>query len=108
MDGNPPPPGCYPLSMRTMSTRVMVLVLAGSTCGCRASHKEPDRTLIESRYSSLDVSDGVSRDEAIVVAQHYMLSKGRDFDWFIDVPNEVTDSGDDWEIIFKNKNDGWG
>jgi hypothetical protein len=63
--------------------------IAGVMCGCSSVsviHSEPDRALIESRYSRLDPSHGVSREDAVIIAEHYMLSEGYDYDWFIAAP----------------------
>ena len=94
-------------------TILLAVIVVGTLCGCSsvsALRSEPDRTLIESRYSSLDRTHGVSRDDAVIIAQHYMLSKGYDYDWFIGSPKKVSDDSEQnsWTVEFAPKEDGYG
>ncbi len=102
--------------MLTMRCTIFMLLLATSTpilCSCRSLRErraEPDRTSIEAQYSKVDLSRGVSREDAVVIAQHYMLSKGYDYDWFVAAPEKVTEDAaqNAWTVSFEPKEDGHG
>jgi hypothetical protein len=99
--------------MRLAVTKFLIVSTACVICGCSSlvvKHSEPDRIAIEQRYGSLDLSHGVSRDDAVVVAQHYMLSKGYDYDWWIASPTKTDDdpTQNAWAVEFAPKEDGNG
>lgn len=90
--------------------RLFATILAASLAACRSvpPHVEPDRALIQERWSGIDRTDGVSEDESVVLAQHHMLSSGLDSDWFVDRPESVRDDGDHWTVEFEPREDGRG
>lgn len=98
----------------TMRSSIKILLMAATVsmmCGCSTfKHPEPDRAAIEQRYASLDLSHGVSRENSVVVAQHYMFSKGYDYDWWIDSPTEINDDlqQNTWTVEFAPKEGGYG
>src|SRR5215510_971008 len=99
--------------MRSTIASLLPVAAAAMICGCSSvsvTHSEPDRASIEAQYSKLDLSHGVSREDAVVVAQHYMLSKGYDYDWWIASPTKVDDDAgqNTWTVVFAPKEDGYG
>ena len=93
--------------------RVLIIASIGISFGCssvKIAHSDPNPALIESQFAKLDVSHGVSREDAVVIAQHYMLSKGYDYDWFVAAPKKVTDDPvkNIWTVEFEPKEDGYG
>jgi hypothetical protein len=97
----------------TSNASVLIGAVFGMLCGCTSVpvvRSEPDRTLIESQYSRLDLTHGVSREDAVTIAQHYMLSKGYDYDWFVASSKKVTDDSkiNSWIVEFEPKEDGYG
>jgi hypothetical protein len=99
--------------MRLAITTFLIVATASMICGCGSlvvKHPEPDRAAIEQKYSSLDLSHGVSRDGALIVAQHYMLSKGYDSHWWIASATKIDDDStqNTWTVEFAPKEDGSG
>lgn len=67
--------------------------------------QKPDyKTEIKEKYKQLNLSDGVSKEEAIVIAQNYMIDEGLDKSYVILKP-AVEDfefnQWNEWRIIFK-------
>lgn len=93
-------------------TLFLIAATAGILGGCVSAvkHSEPDRSAIEQQFGSLDLSQGVSREDAVIVAQHYMLTKGYDYDWWIAAPTRVDDDPgqNSWTVEFAPKEDGYG
>jgi hypothetical protein len=99
--------------MRSFITIPLMAATVSAICGCSSlvvKHSEPDRAAIEQRYSGLVLSHGVSREDSVVVAQHYMLSKGYDYDWWIESPTKIDDDPqrNTWTVEFAPKEDGYG
>jgi len=100
--------------MRPALTASLLIVTAlGAVCGCSlisTPHPEPDRGLIESQFSRLDLAHGISRGDAVIIAEHYMLSKGYDYDWYVASPSKVSDEPErnSWTVEFEPKEDGYG
>ena len=99
--------------MRSTFVTFLIVTAVGMICGCSSvsvMHSEPDRASIEAQYSKLDLSHGVSREDAVVIAQHYMLSKGHDYDWFVAAPKKVSEDSvqNTWTVEFEPKEDGYG
>ncbi|MDD2751565.1 MAG: hypothetical protein PHN59_00330 [Candidatus Omnitrophica bacterium] len=71
---------------------LIILVLTVSYEKGGAMAERPDyRTQIKDKFSRLDLSDGVSKEEAVVIAQNYLIEKGIDKDCNIMKP-EVKES----------------
>lgn len=69
-----------------------ILVLSISYGKGGAMAEKPDyRIQIKDKFSQLDLSDGVSKEEAVVIAQNYLIEKGIDKDCNILKP-EVKES----------------
>jgi hypothetical protein len=99
----------YHAAMRSIPASVVLAVAVTCSASCHsARHAEPDRALVESRNASVDRTDGVSRDEAIAIAQHHMLANGHDRDWFVEPPENVSEEADCWTVTFQPREDGWG
>jgi hypothetical protein len=99
--------------MRSTIVSLLIITAAGMICGCSSvlvTHSEPDRASIEAKYSKLDLSRGVSREDAVVIAQHYMLFRGYDYDWYIAAPEKVSEDSvqKSWTLEFQPKANGWG
>ena len=98
--------------MRSILITGVVAIMLGTLCtGCSsvsAGRSEPDRALIEAQYTTVEHANGISREEAVIIAQHYMLTKGHDYDWFVGAPIEVTEEDKSWTVTFEPKEDGYG
>jgi hypothetical protein len=46
--------------------------------GAPMSERPDYKTQIKEKYKKIDLSDGVSKEEAIVIAQNYLIEQGRD------------------------------
>ena len=44
----------------------------------------------------------------MIIAQHYMLTKGHDYDWVVAAPKDVTEDDKGWTVTFEPKEDGYG
>lgn len=61
---------------------------------------------IKEKYRQINLSDGVSKEEAIIIAQNYLIDEGLDKNYIISKPT-VEDfefsQWNEWRIIFKAK-----
>jgi len=65
--------------------------------------EKPDyKTEIQEKYRQLNLSDGVSKEEAIIIAQNYMIEEGFDRRYILMKPN-VEESGFEkyWKVTFR-------
>lgn len=65
--------------------------------------ERPDyKVEIQEKYRQIDLSDDVSQEEAIIIAQNYMIEERLDKSYAIARPAvEELDFGNKWEVIFK-------
>jgi hypothetical protein len=99
--------------MRLIISLLLIVITAGIISGCGSlpvKHSEPDRTAIEQAYNDLDLSHGASREDAVIIAQHDMLAKGYDYDWWVGAPTKIDDDAkqNTWTVEFAPKEDGNG
>jgi len=93
--------------MRYLIAKAFIVIFI--FCGC-ATIPEPNRPSIETAYQQINVSDGISMEEAITISQRFMLRNNFEADWYVSKPKqaEMDSEGKNWRVIFKPKNDGWG
>lgn len=84
---------------------VMILFTAAS---CASVPK--DAAGIRERLNAINTGDGVDKNEALVIAQNFMLDNGFDYDWDVTKPrnDKESDNGAFWSIAFDPLEDGWG
>jgi hypothetical protein len=66
------------------------------------------RTEIKEKFKKINLSDGVSKEEAIIIAQNYMLENNGEEDYIIPsaeifAENDPYWSKESWHISFKTK-----
>jgi hypothetical protein len=82
-----------------------ILILINNFRGV-AMAKEPDyKVEIQEKFKQLDLSEGVNKEEAIIIAQNYLIEQGWDKDYIIAKPivkdfrNKLYGS-EEWEVTF--------
>ena len=81
----------------------MLLMLLLTTNKGVAMGEVPNyKTEIKEKYKQIDVSNGVSKGKAVIIAQNYMIEKKLDRDYIITKP-KVEDllMFNQWEITFR-------
>lgn len=83
---------------------ILFNVIFFNTSCARVPIKErpSDYHYYKEKLKEINKSDGISREEAIIIAQNYAIEQGLDKDYIITNPT-VKDftSSNDWEITFK-------
>jgi hypothetical protein len=67
----------YTVLILLLISTIAFMPLEGVCMGDTPNYKEQ----IKEKYKKIDLSDGVSREEAIVIAQNYLIEKGIDKDY---------------------------
>lgn len=64
--------------------------------------KGPDyKAVIQEKFKQLDLSDGVSKEEAIIIAQNYLIEQELDKKYVLRKPEvDERDFGTEWVITF--------
>ncbi|MDH4163634.1 MAG: hypothetical protein OEW15_13235 [Nitrospirota bacterium] len=89
--------------------RTVIISLAClSAIGCATTLPVVNKEEINKQMTLVNVSDGVNRDEALILARNYMVNTGYDYDWNVNKPKTIEDAGDYWAITFPPLEDGWG
>ena len=91
-----------------MKITIIIIAACFIVMGCAATFPEVNKQEINEQMKLVNVSDGVNREEAVIMAKNYMVNKGYDFDWNVSNPKAVEDAGDHWAITFSPLEDGWG
>jgi hypothetical protein len=96
--------------MESTFIRTLPVLFACALPGCVSAPPSLDRAAIAAKAAAVDRSDGISKDEAVALAQEFMLSHALDYDWIVARPKSVTEPGErnEWSIVFAPKEDGWG
>ena len=83
---------------------MLLIALLITNKGVAMGERLDYRTGIQEKYRQLNLSDGVSKEEAIIIAQNYMIQKGLDKNYIISKPT-VEDfefsQWNEWRVIFK-------
>ena len=54
-----------------------------SSIGAAMAQAPDYKELIKGKYKNIDLSEGVSKEEAIIIAQNYLIGKGEDKIFYI-------------------------
>jgi hypothetical protein len=84
-----------------IAASLVLTSIQGVAMGAKPNYKEQ----IKQKLVNINLSDGISEEEAIIIAQNYIIDKGIDKDCLLDKP-KVTDKGWSipegcWEISFE-------
>lgn len=85
--------------------RIFVLLVAiFFLAGCASAKAKSDlRSEVRSKLLGVDKSDRISKDEAVILAQDFMIQNDADEYWQLKNP-QVVNSGDFWSVIFAPRN----
>lgn len=76
-----------------------LLVLVIFLSGCVTTMKQSQ---VQDKLMGVDKSDGVGREEAILIAQDFLFKNSAQDNWQVDKPR-VRNSGDFWSVNFASK-----
>jgi hypothetical protein len=82
---------------------LFVIILSTTSCASvPIKERSSQYNYYKEKLKGVDRSDGISRQEAIIIAQNYLIEEGWDKDYIITRPTvEELDFGTEWEVIFK-------
>lgn len=84
-----------------------LLVVTMASC---SSLPKVDTDSVRQRLSTVNKANGIDGEEAMIIAQNFMLDNGFDYDWDVTNPHNdgETDDARSWSIAFPPIEDGWG
>jgi len=88
---------------------IFVIIFALFLTSC-ATLPQVDVVGIRQGMEYINWNNGIDQEEAIVIAQNYMIDNGFDYDWDVSKAKNISGSGDkkSWSITFSPLADGWG
>jgi len=88
--------------------KTIIILACFIVIGCASTFPEVNKQEINNQMKLVSVSDGVDRDEAVIIAKNHMVNNGYDYDWNVVNPKAIEDVGDKWAITFSPLENGWG
>lgn len=87
---------------------ILLFLIFGNVLGGAMGEKPDYKTEIREKFEKINLEDGVSKEEAIIAAQNYMLENDGEADYIISsgeifAENDPYWNKESWHISFKTK-----